>query len=98
MITPSLMDVLKENEKLPVESSSTMISIENVLGFVDQQGIGNIFNHLRENENISQTQRASLDIAEVYLPALTRFKPGEIDAYLKKDVEYIRKNKMERGL
>jgi len=98
MITPSLMDVLKENEKLPVESSDTMVSIENILGFVEHQDSKNIFNHLREKENLSQTQLASLDMAEIYLPALIRFKPGEIEEYLKKDVEDIRKNKMKRGL
>ena len=98
MITPSLIDVLKENEKLPIENFPTMVSIEKIAGFIKQQDSENIFKKLREEGNLSQREQASLDLAEVYLPALSRFKPGEIEEYFKQDIESIRQDKMERGL
>ena len=98
MLTPSLIDVLKENEKINLEDSSMVVAIEDVVGFVEEHGNKNIFQKLRMQENLTQKEQSTLEIAEIYLPALARFQPGEIMEYLLADAQDIRENKMKKGL
>tara|TARA_R100000656_G_scaffold11151_1_gene11841 strand:- start:1356 stop:1655 length:300 start_codon:yes stop_codon:yes gene_type:complete len=98
MFNTSLLDVLKENEKVRLEDSSIVVSIEDALGFVEKQGNINIFEQLRSKENLTQKEQSTIDLAEIYLPALARFKPGEIMEYLHADAQDIRDNKMKKGL
>tara|TARA_R100001530_G_scaffold34788_1_gene27207 strand:+ start:679 stop:978 length:300 start_codon:yes stop_codon:yes gene_type:complete len=98
MFNTSLLDVLKENEKVRLEDSSIIVSIEDALGFVEKQGNINIFEQLRSKENLTQKEQSTIDLAEIYLPALARFKPGEIMEYLHADAQAIRNNKMKKGL
>ena len=98
MLTPSLIDVLKENEKINLEDSSMVVAIEDVVGFVEEHGNKNIFQKLRMQENLTQKEQSTLELAEIYLPALARFLPGEIMEYLHADAQDIRENKMKKGL
>ena len=98
MLTPSLIDVLKENEKINLEDSSMVVAIEDVVGFVEEHGNKNIFQKLRMQENLTQKEQSTLELAEIYLPALARFQPGEIMEYLHADAQDIRENKMKKGL
>jgi len=98
MLTPSLIDVLKENEKINLEDSSMVVAIEDVVGFVEEHGNKNIFQKLRMQENLTQKEQSTLELAEIYLPALARFQPGEIMEYLLADAQDIRENKMKKGL
>tara|TARA_R100000963_G_C4623275_1_gene90190 strand:+ start:682 stop:981 length:300 start_codon:yes stop_codon:yes gene_type:complete len=98
MFNTSLLDVLKENEKVKLEDSSMIVSIEDALGFAEKQNNINIFEQLRSKENLTQKEQSTIDLAEIYLPALARFKPGEIMEYLHADAQDIRDNKMKKGL
>ena len=97
MLSPSLLDVLKENEKVRLDDSSIVVAIEDAVGFVEEQSNMNVFEQLRMKENLTQRERSSIELAEVYLPVLARFKPGEIMEYIDADVKDIRNNKMKRG-
>ena len=97
MLSSSLIDVLKENEKVNLDDSSMVVAIEDAVGFVEEQSNINVFEQLRMKENLTQKEESSIDLAEVYLPALARFKPGEIMEYLHADAQDIRNNKMKRG-
>ena len=97
MFNSSLMDVLKENEKVSLDDSSMVVAIEEAVGFVEEQSNMNVFEQLRTKENLTQKEQSSIDLAEVYLPALARFKPGEIMEYLHEDAQKIRNDKRERG-
>jgi hypothetical protein len=97
MLNSSLMDVLKENEKVSLDDSSMAVAIEDAVGFVKEQSNMNVFEQLRTKENLTQKEQSSIDLAEVYLPALARFKPGEIMEYLHEDAQKIRNDKRERG-
>jgi len=98
MLSSSLIDVLKENEKINLEDSSMVVAIEDVVGFVEEHGNKNIFQKLRMQENLTQKEQSTLELAEIYLPALARFQPGEIMEYLLADAQDIRENKMKKGL
>tara|TARA_R110002167_G_C12318615_1_gene618895 strand:+ start:244 stop:519 length:276 start_codon:yes stop_codon:yes gene_type:complete len=91
------MDVLKENEKVSLDDSSMAVAIEDAVGFVKEQSNMNVFEQLRTKENLTQKEQSSIDLAEVFLPALARFKPGEIMEYLHEDAQKIRNDKRERG-
>ena len=91
------MDVLKENEKVSLDDSSMVVAIEDAVGFVQEQSNMNVFEQLRTKENLTQKEQSSIDLAEVFLPALARFKPGEIMEYLHEDAQKIRNDKRERG-
>lgn len=91
------MDVLKENEKVSLDDSSMVVAIEEAVGFVEEQSNMNVFEQLRTKENLTQKEESSIDLAEVYLPVLARFKPGEIMEYLNEDTQKIRNDKRERG-
>jgi len=91
------MDVLKENEKVSLDDSSMVVAIEEAVGFVKEQSNMNVFEQLRTKENLTQKEQSSIDLAEVYLPALARFKPGEIMEYLHEDAQKIRNDKRKRG-
>ena len=97
MLNSSLMDVLKENEKVSLDDSSMAVAIEDTVGFVQEQSNMNVFEQLRTKENLTQKEESSIDLAEVYLPALARFKPGEIMEYLHEDAQKIRNDKRKRG-
>ena len=97
MFNSSLMDVLKENEKVSLDDSSMVVAIEDAVGFVQEQSNMNVFEQLRTKENLTQKEESSIDLAEVYLPALARFKPGEIMEYLHEDAQKIRNDKRKRG-
>tara|TARA_R110002051_G_scaffold82848_1_gene147308 strand:- start:1133 stop:1426 length:294 start_codon:yes stop_codon:yes gene_type:complete len=97
MFNSSLMDVLKENEKVSLDDSSMIVAIEDAVGFVEEQSNMNVFEQLRTKENLTQKEQSSIDLAEVYLPALARFKPGEIMEYLHEDAQKIRNDKRKRG-
>jgi len=97
MFNSSLMDVLKENEKVSLDDSSMVVAIEEAVGFVKEQSNMNVFEQLRTKENLTQKEQSSIDLAEVYLPALARFKPGEIMEYLHEDAQKIRNDKRKRG-
>jgi len=97
MFNSSLMDVLKENEKVSLDDSSMVVAIEEAVGFVEEQSNMNVFEQLRTKENLTQKEESSIDLAEVYLPALARFKPGEIMEYLHEDAQKIRNDKRKRG-
>jgi hypothetical protein len=97
MLNSSLMDVLKENEKVSLDDSSMAVAIEDAVGFVKEQSNMNVFEQLRTKENLTQKEQSSIDLAEVYLPALARFKPGEIMEYLHEDAQKIRNDKRKRG-
>jgi hypothetical protein len=97
MFNSSLMDVLKENEKVSLDGSSMVVAIEDAVGFVEEQSNMNVFEQLRTKENLTQKEQSSIDLAEVYLPALARFKPGEIMEYLHEDAQKIRNDKRKRG-
>ena len=97
MLNSSLMDVLKENEKVSLDDSSMAVAIEDTVGFVQEQSNMNVFEQLRTKENLTQKEQSSIDLAEVFLPALARFKPGEIMEYLHEDAQKIRNDKRERG-
>ena len=98
MLSPSLLDVLKENEKVSLDDSSMVVAITDAVGFIEEHGNKNIFQKLRIQENLTQKEQSTLEIAEIYLPALARFQPGEIMEYLHADAEDIRENKMKKGL
>ena len=98
MLSPSLLDVLKENEKASLDDSSMVVAITDAVGFIEEHGNKNIFQKLRMQENLTQKEQSTLEIAEIYLPALARFQPGEIMEYLHADAEDIRENKMKKGL
>ena len=98
MLSPSLLDVLKENEKVSLDDSSMLVAITDAVGFIEEHGNKNIFQKLRMQENLTQKEQSTLEIAEIYLPALARFQPGEIMEYLHADAEDIRENKMKKGL
>ena len=98
MLSPSLLDVLKENEKVSLDDSSMVVAITDAVGFIEEHGNKNIFQKLRMQENLTQKEQSTLEIAEIYLPALARFQPGEIMEYLHADAEDIRQNKMKKGL
>jgi len=98
MLSPSLLDVLKENEKVNLDDSSMVVAITDAVGFIEEHGNKNIFQKLRMQENLTQKEQSTLEIAEIYLPALARFQPGEIMEYLHADAEDIRENKMKKGL
>jgi len=91
------MDVLKENEKVSLDDSSMVVAIEEAVGFVEEQSNMNVFEQLRTKENLTQKEESSIDLAEVYLPVLARFKPGEIMEYLHEDTQKIRNDKRKRG-
>ena len=76
MLSPSLLDVLKENEKVNLDDSSMVVAIEDAIGFVEEQSNMNVFEQLRMKENITEEEKASIELAEVYLPILARFQPG----------------------
>ena len=97
MLSPSLLDVLKENEKVSLDDSSMVVAIEEAVGFVEEQSNMNVFEQLRTKENLTQKEESTIDLAEVYIPALARFKPGEIMEYLHEDAQKIRNDKRERG-
>jgi hypothetical protein len=97
MLSSSLIDVLKENEKVNLDDSSMVVAIEDAVGFVEEQSNMNVFEQLRTKENLTQKEQSSIDLAEVYLPALARFKPGEIMEYLHADAQQIRNDKRKRG-
>ena len=97
MFNSSLMDVLKENEKVSLDDSSMVVAIEEAVGFVEEQSNMNVFEQLRTKENLTQKEESSIDLAEVYLPVLARFKPGEIMEYLHEDAQKIRNDKRKRG-
>jgi len=98
MLSPSLLDVLKENEKVSLDDSSMVVAITDAVGFIEEHGNKNIFQKLRMQENLTQKEQSTLEIPEIYLPALARFQPGEIMEYLHADAEDIRENKMKKGL
>ena len=98
MFNSSLMDVLKENEKVSLDDSSIVVAIEDAVGFVEEHGNKNVFEKLRMQEDLTQKEQSTLDLAEIYLPALARFQPGEIMEYLLADAQDIRENKMKKGL
>jgi len=97
MLNSSLIDVLKENEKVRLDDSSMVVAIEDAVGFVEEQSNMNVFEQLRMKENLTQRERSSIELAEVYLPVLARFKSGEIMEYIDADAKDIRNNKMKRG-
>tara|TARA_R110000824_G_scaffold71595_2_gene183019 strand:+ start:1879 stop:2172 length:294 start_codon:yes stop_codon:yes gene_type:complete len=97
MLSPSLLDVLKENEKVNLDDSSMAVAIEDAVGFVKEQSNMNVFEQLRTKENLTQKEESTIDLAEVYIPALARFKPGEIIEYLQEDAQKIRDDKRKRG-
>lgn len=97
MLNSSLIDVLKENEKVRLDDSSMVVAIEDAVGFVEEQSNMNVFEQLRMKENLTERERASIELAEIYLPVLARFQPGEIMEYLDRDTQEIRNNKIKRG-
>jgi hypothetical protein len=92
-----LRDILKENEKVRLDDSPIVDDIEDALGFIKEKGNTNTFKQLRMKKNLTDKEKSSIDLAEVFLPALARFKPGEIMEYLYADAEDIRNNKAQRG-
>ena len=97
MFNTSLRDVLKENEKVTLDDSPIVDSIEDALGFIKENGNTDAFAQLRMKKDITDKEKSTIDLAEVFLPALARFKPGEIMEYLHSDSEDIRNNKEQRG-
>ena len=98
MFNPSLLDVLKENEKITLDDSDITDDIKDAVGFIDKHSGVNVFQQLRSKENLTEKESSTLDLAEVYLPALARFKPGEIMEYITKDAREIREYKKKRGI
>jgi hypothetical protein len=98
MINPSLLDVLKENEKVNMEQYSAIVAIQNMEGFLSKNKKGLSLKELRKKGNLSQEQVAELELAEIYLPAISRFQPGELDILFEEDIKDIKKNKKEKGL
>ena len=98
MFNPSLLDVLKENEKITLDDSDITDDIKDAVGFIDKQSGVNVFQQLRRKENLTEKESSTLDLAEVFLPALARFKPGEIMEYLHNDAREIRDFKKKKGL
>ena len=98
MFNPSLLDVLKENEKITLDDSDITDDIKDAVGFIDERSSMNVFQQLRSKENLTEKESSTLDLAEVYLPALARFKPGEIMEYITKDAREIREYKKKRGI
>tara|TARA_R110000824_G_scaffold77518_2_gene196001 strand:+ start:251 stop:550 length:300 start_codon:yes stop_codon:yes gene_type:complete len=97
MFNTSLRDVLKENEKVTLDDSPIVDSIEDALGFIKENDNTNSFAQLRMKKNITDKEKSIIDLAEIFIPALARFKPGEIMEYLYSDAEDIRNNKAQRG-
>ena len=97
MFNTSLRDVLKENEKVTLDDSPIVDSIEDALGFIKENGNTDAFAQLRMKKDITDKEKSTIDLAEVFLPALARFKPAEIMEYLHSDAEDIRNNKEQRG-
>jgi len=98
MINPSLLDVLKENEKVDTDTYASIIAIKNMQGFLSANKVGVPFRELRKNENLSQEQVAELELAEIFIPALARFQKEELDILFEEDIKDIKKNKKEKGL
>ena len=98
MFNTSLRDVLKENEKVTLDDSPIVDSIEDALGFIKENGNTDAFAQLRMKKDITDKEKSTIDLAEVFLPALARFKPGEIMEYLTNDAREIREYKKKKGL
>jgi septum formation inhibitor MinC len=98
MINPSLLNVLKENEKINTDEYASIVAIKNMQGFISANKTGIPFRELRKNENLSQEQVAELELAEIFIPALSRFQPEELDSLFEEDIKDIKKNKKEKGL
>jgi hypothetical protein len=98
MFTPSLLDVLKENEKITSDDSDIIDDIKDAVGFIGKQDGVNVFQQLRSKENLTENESSTLDLAEVFLPALARFKPGEVMDMLHNDAKKIRDDKKKKGL
>ena len=98
MFNTSLLDVLKENEKVQLDDSTMAVAIDEAIGFTQHYNNTNVFKRLKSAPNLTQKQQANIDLAEIYLPALARFKPGEIMEYLHADAKDIREEKEKKGL
>jgi len=98
MINPSLLDVLKENEKVDMEQYSAIVAIQNMEGFLSKNKKSLSLKELRKKGNLSQEQYAELELAEIFIPALSRFQPEELDSLFEEDIKDIKKNKKEKGL
>ena len=98
MLTTSLLDVLKENEKITLDDSGIIDDIKDAVGFIGKQDGVNVFQQLRSKENLTENESSTLDLAEVFLPALARFKPGEVMEYIHNDAKKIRDDKKKKGL
>ena len=98
MFNTSLLDVLKENEKVQLDDSTMVVAIEEAIGFTKHHNNINIFERLKSSPDLTQKQLANIELAEIFMPALARFKPGEVMDYLHADAKAIRDNKEKEGL
>jgi|TARA_Y100000310_G_scaffold248989_1_gene254979 uncharacterized protein YqeY len=94
MLNPSLIDVLKENEKVEIEEypSASMI-----MGFIDRPQEVNIIERIENDPDATQKEKQQLEILKVYLPAIARFKEGELQELFERDIEDIVRDKEQRG-
>ena len=70
MFNTSLRDVLKENEKVTLDDSPIVDSIEDALGFIKENGNTDAFAQLRMKKDITDKEKSTIDLAEIFLPAL----------------------------
>ena len=98
MLEPSLLDVLKENEKISLDNNEIVSSIEEAIGFVKKHSRENIFSQLNNIDDLTIKEKSRIELAEIYIPLLARFKDGEIMDLLKTDSDNIKKEKKEKGI
>ena len=98
MINPSLTDILKEKQKVNVGEYPTAVAIKNISGFLVKNKGMQTFEDLKNMEGLTQEEYADIELAEIYLPLLARFKEGELDTLFKEDIKDILANKKKKGL
>ena len=98
MLNPSLLDILRKNQKVDIEEFPSAVAIKTMIGFIKRNNTINPFEEIKNNPNSTREDIANAELAEVYLPALLRFKEGEIMEIFAKDIESILEYKEKKGL
>jgi|TARA_R100001530_G_C4296541_1_gene149381 hypothetical protein len=98
MLNPSLLNVLKENQKIHTEEHPTAFAVEGMSGFINRTEKAKILQEIANNPNATQEERAELELVQVYLPALSRFKEGELPELFEADIKHLLEEKEKKGI
>ena len=66
MLDPSLLDVLKENQKIHTEEHPTAFAVEGMSGFINRTEKAKILQEIANNPNATQEERAELELVQEY--------------------------------